>query len=151
MILNKIDIIKNHNNSIIVLVNRSSLAMEVDKTNFGAFVDIDPRESISLRSLVGFPWMNPLLLLLCWSSDKTLVCFLFITLQIDHSIVESFGGEGRVCMTARVYPKLAIDESSYLYAFNYGKESVIIKNLSAWSVKRAQIYPFHQRRKPQMD
>lgn len=141
--------------------------MEVDKTNFGAFVDINPRENISLRSLVGLPCMNrllPLLFLLlkqslvslfefCKSRFFLIILFCFVlTVQIDNSIVESFGGEGRACMTARVYPKLAIDESSsYLYAFNYGEESVIIKNLSAWRMKRAQIYPFHQRRKPQID
>lgn len=118
-------IYKSHGDYVVLMCSdqsRSSLAIQVDKTNFGAFVDIDPRENISLRSL------------------------------IDNSIVESFGGEGKACMTARVYPKVAIDDdSSYLYAFNYGKESVTIKNLSAWSMKRAQIFPFHQRRKHQID
>ncbi|KAK3007583.1 hypothetical protein RJ639_013328 [Escallonia herrerae] len=79
--------------------SRSSSREGVDKTTFGAFVDI------------------------------------------DHSIVESFGGEGRTCMTARVYPKLAIDKEAHLYAFNNGSQSVIITSLTAWSMKKAQIAP----------
>ncbi|KAF4348153.1 hypothetical protein G4B88_002265 [Cannabis sativa] len=57
---------------------------------------------------------------------------------IDHSIVESFGGEGRSVITARVYPKLAINKGSHLYAFNNGTKSVKISNLNAWSMKNAQ-------------
>ncbi|KAK2970457.1 hypothetical protein RJ640_003666 [Escallonia rubra] len=92
--------------------SRSSSREGVDKATFGAFVDVDPsREKISLRSL------------------------------IDHSIVESFGGEGRTCMTARVYPKLAIDKEAHLYAFNNGSQSVTITSLTAWSMKKAQIAP----------
>ena len=59
-------------------------------------------------------------------------------LQIDHSIVESFGGKGKECITARVYPTLAVDGDTHLYAFNYGSESVKIAG-SAWSMKTAQI------------
>ena len=60
-------------------------------------------------------------------------------LQIDHSIVESFGGGGKVCITARVYPTLAIDGEAHLYGFNKGTESVEITTLSAWSMKKAKI------------
>ena len=60
-------------------------------------------------------------------------------LQIDHSIIESFGGEGRTCITARVYPKLAIDKQVYLYAFNNGTMDVTISSLNAWSLKKAQL------------
>ncbi|KAI3698379.1 hypothetical protein L2E82_41886 [Cichorium intybus] len=90
--------------------SRSSTKTGIDKTTYGAFVDIDPQQDeISLRSL------------------------------IDHSIVESFGGGGKTCITARVYPTLAIGEEARLLAFNNGTESVVISELSAWSVKKAQI------------
>lgn len=59
-------------------------------------------------------------------------------MQIDHSIVESFGGEGKVCITARVYPTLVVDGDTRLYAFNYGRESVEISG-SAWSMETAMI------------
>ncbi|KAK0595666.1 hypothetical protein LWI29_008863 [Acer saccharum] len=90
--------------------SRSSLNDENDKTSYGAFLNVDPvHEKLSLRSL------------------------------IDHSIVESFGGGGKACITARVYPTLAIENDAHLYAFNYGTEKVKITSLSAWSMKKAQI------------
>ncbi|GER32101.1 beta-fructofuranosidase [Striga asiatica] len=67
---------------------------------------------------------------------------------VDHSIIESFGGKGKSCITARVYPKLAIFNNSHIYAFNKGKENVIISSLNAWSMKKAQIAQVHRRRKP---
>ncbi|PWA71695.1 glycoside hydrolase, family 32 [Artemisia annua] len=96
----------------------SSLRQEVNKTIYGAFLVLDPRhEKISLRTL------------------------------IDHSIVESFGGDGLACITARVYPKLAIEEQAQLYVFNNGSQSLIISSLSAWSMKKAQIVSIGKRRK----
>ena len=65
--------------------------------------------------------------------------FWFIVLQIDHSIVESFGGEGRTCITARVYPELAINEEAHLYVFNNGTQSVKISRFDAWSMKKAEM------------
>ncbi|KAK8515422.1 hypothetical protein V6N13_139600 [Hibiscus sabdariffa] len=89
---------------------RSSLRDNLDKTTYGAFVDIDPRqEMVSLRTL------------------------------IDHSIIESFGGEGRTCITARVYPKLAINNEAHLFAFNNGTLSVTISSLHAWSMNKARV------------
>lgn len=61
------------------------------------------------------------------------------SLQIDRSIVESFGGEGKACITARVYPSLAIDGGAHLYVFNNGTGDVKISELAAWSMKAAQI------------
>ncbi|TYI22430.1 hypothetical protein ES332_A06G103000v1 [Gossypium tomentosum] len=102
--------------------SRSSVEEGPQKTIYGAFIDIDPlNEKISLRSL------------------------------IDHSIVESFGGEGRACITARVYPKLAIDNQAYLYAFNNGTLDVNIPTLNAWSMKNAQIVSSTKRRKPNLN
>ncbi|KAL4355854.1 hypothetical protein AHAS_Ahas09G0028300 [Arachis hypogaea] len=90
--------------------SRSSLNKDNDLTTYGTFVDVDPlHEKLSLRSL------------------------------IDHSVVESFGGDGKACITARVYPTLAINDEAQLYAFNNGTSSVKITSLSAWSMKKAQI------------
>ncbi|XP_057776146.1 beta-fructofuranosidase, insoluble isoenzyme CWINV3-like [Salvia miltiorrhiza] len=97
--------------------SRSSLQTPVKEAIFGSFLDVDPDQEISLRTLV------------------------------DHSIVESFGGRGKSCITARVYPKLAISNNSHIYAFNYGAKSVAISSLVAWSMMRAQIAHFHTRRK----
>ncbi|KAM3245907.1 hypothetical protein P3L10_007674 [Capsicum annuum] len=59
---------------------------------------------------------------------------------IDHSIVESFGGEGKACITARVYPtNLAVDGATHLYFFNNGSQSIHISKFTAWTMKSAQI------------
>ncbi|KAD4178756.1 hypothetical protein E3N88_27347 [Mikania micrantha] len=74
--------------------SRSSLRPNVDKSIYGAFLELDPQYArISLRTL------------------------------IDHSIIESFGANGLVCITARVYPELAVEEQAHLYAFNNGTQS----------------------------
>ncbi|CAL9220735.1 unnamed protein product [Arabidopsis halleri] len=85
--------------------SRSSLEKGNDKTTYGAFMDISPYQPISLRTL------------------------------IDKSIVESFGGKGKTCITSRVYPKLATGERTHLFAFNKGSQNVDILSLSAWSMK----------------
>ncbi|KAK6795984.1 hypothetical protein RDI58_009439 [Solanum bulbocastanum] len=111
-------IFKGDNNNFIVLMcsdqTRSSLHLpssDYDKTTYGALLNVDPlQEKLSLRTL------------------------------IDHSIVESFGGEGKACITARVYPtNLAVDGATHLYVFNNGSQSVDISKLTAWSMKTAQI------------
>ncbi|KAG2728785.1 hypothetical protein I3843_01G215700 [Carya illinoinensis] len=105
-------IFKGHNKYVVLMCSdqsRSSLNNNNDKTNYGAFLDVDPsREKVSLRSL------------------------------IDHSIVESFGGKGKACITARVYPTLAIDDKAHLHVFNNGTENVQF-TLSAWSMKKARL------------
>ena len=53
--------------------------------------------------------------------------------------MESFGAKGKNCITARVYPTLAINDKAKLYAFNYGTEDVKITFLTAWSMKKARI------------
>ncbi|KAF3951741.1 hypothetical protein CMV_022639 [Castanea mollissima] len=98
--------------------SRSSLREGLEKPIYGAFVNMDPNDrKISLRSL------------------------------IDHSVIENFGGEGRTCITARVYPKLAIDKEAHLYAFNNGTLNVRISKLNAWSMKRAQLVPYQKEMK----
>ncbi|XP_027906601.1 beta-fructofuranosidase, cell wall isozyme-like [Vigna unguiculata] len=90
--------------------SRSSLNKNNDLTTYGTFVDVNPlKEKLSLRTLV------------------------------DHSVVESFGGEGRGCITARVYPTLAINDKAQIYAFNNGTADVKITRFSAWSMKKAHI------------
>ncbi|WRX24091.1 Glycosyl hydrolase family 32 [Theobroma cacao] len=58
---------------------------------------------------------------------------------IDHSVVESFSEKGRACMTARVYPALAVDSQAHLYVCNNGTVDVTISRLDAWSMKKAQL------------
>ncbi|KAE8805201.1 Beta-fructofuranosidase, insoluble isoenzyme 4 [Hordeum vulgare] len=59
---------------------------------------------------------------------------------IDRSAVESFGGGGRVCIMARVYPVAVVDGVAHMYAFNNGSTTVRVPQLRAWSMRRAQIY-----------
>ncbi|KAL2898664.1 Fructan 6-exohydrolase [Bienertia sinuspersici] len=90
--------------------SRSSLNPTTDKPSYKTFVDVDPvNDELSLRIL------------------------------IDRSIVESFGAKGKSCITARVYPTLAINDQAKLYAFNYGTEDIEITKLCAWSMARAQV------------
>ncbi|KAL9662649.1 hypothetical protein QQ045_027482 [Rhodiola kirilowii] len=105
---------KAQNSKYVVLMcsdqSRSSLNDKNDKTTYGAFLNVDPvHEEVSLRTL------------------------------IDHSIVESFGGGGKSCITARVYPTQAIHKEAHLYAFNNGAANVKMTKLSAWSMKKAKI------------
>ncbi|VAH86091.1 unnamed protein product [Triticum turgidum subsp. durum] len=58
---------------------------------------------------------------------------------IDRSAVESFGGGGRVCIMARVYPVAVVDGSAHMYAFNNGSATVRVPQLRAWSMRRAQV------------
>ncbi|XP_061351070.1 beta-fructofuranosidase, insoluble isoenzyme CWINV1-like [Gastrolobium bilobum] len=89
--------------------SRSSLRQDLDKTTYGTMFELDPSlKTISLRSL------------------------------IDRSIIESFGEEGRVCITSRVYPSLAVDKDSHLYVFNNGSQSVVISILNAWNMNQAK-------------
>ncbi|KAF6141580.1 hypothetical protein GIB67_023752 [Kingdonia uniflora] len=91
--------------------SRSSLVeQDLDITTYGAFLNVNPtHDKLSLRTL------------------------------IDHSIVESFGEEGKTCITSRVYPKLAIEDRAQLHVFNNGTESIRITSLSAWILKDSKI------------
>ncbi|KAL7595412.1 hypothetical protein Lser_V15G27938 [Lactuca serriola] len=103
----------NHNHQFVVLMcsdqSRSSLRQGIDKTTYGAFIYINHKDKmISLRSLV------------------------------DNSVIESFGAEGRACITARVYPKFSVYNEAHVYAFNNGSLDVVIPRLDAWSMKKAK-------------
>ena len=123
------------------------MRQEVDKTIYGAFLALDPRhEKISLRTLV-FYYHFQIFFVLLRVKGRIFIIICQIALQIDHSIVESFGGDGLACITARVYPKLAIEEQAQLYVFNNGSQSLVISSLSAWNMKKAQIVSIGKRRK----
>jgi beta-fructofuranosidase len=60
--------------------------------------------------------------------------------QIDRSAVESIGGGGRVCITARIYPVALVDDGRvHMYAFNNGSTTVRVPQLRAWSMMTAQV------------
>ncbi|CAI9097698.1 OLC1v1034168C1 [Oldenlandia corymbosa var. corymbosa] len=107
-------IFKMKNNFKVLLcsdASRSSLKKELYKPSFAGFVDVDlSSKKLSLRSL------------------------------IDHSVVESFGQGGKVCITSRVYPTLAVFNDAHLFAFNNGTEAISVETLDAWSMKQPLIY-----------
>ncbi|KAL6844135.1 hypothetical protein ACP4OV_025808 [Aristida adscensionis] len=93
-------------------LTRSSTKPGVRKPVYAGFVDVDVEEdrSISLRTL------------------------------IDHSVIESFGGGGRTCITARVYPEhVAAGSSTHLYVFNNGSGAVKVSKLRAWELAAASV------------
>lgn len=56
-------------------------------------------------------------------------------LQIDHSVVESFGAGGRTCILTRVYPKKAVGDAAHLFVFNHGEVDIKVTSLDAWELK----------------
>nr|CAB3485374.1 unnamed protein product [Digitaria exilis] len=93
-------------------LTRSSTKEGMQKQIYAGFVDVDVEKdrSISLRTL------------------------------IDHSVIESFGGGGRACITARVYPEhVATGASSHLYVFNDGPDAVTVSKLDAWELATASV------------
>ncbi|GKE39763.1 fructan 6-exohydrolase-like protein, partial [Tanacetum coccineum] len=88
---------------------------------------------------------GPFGLLVLASNDLIEQTTIFLSLKIDHSVIESFGGGGKTCITViesfggggktcitdRVCPTLAIGKDARLFAFNNGTESVVISELSA--------------------
>jgi len=66
--------------------------------------------------------------------------FIFLTkLQIDHSVVESFGAGGKTIILSRVYPQLAVLSEAHLFVFNNGTEPITVEKLKGWNMKSAQI------------
>ena len=59
-----------------------------------------------------------------------------ISLQIDRSVVESFGAGGKTCILSRVYPSLAFGKNARLYVFNSGKADVKVSRLTAWEMRK---------------
>ncbi|XP_023005784.1 beta-fructofuranosidase, insoluble isoenzyme 1-like [Cucurbita maxima] len=107
-------IFKAHHNHVVLLcsdASSSSLKKEgLYKPSFAGFVDIDlSSKKLPLRTL------------------------------IDHSVVESFGGGGKICITSRVYPTKAVFGDAHLYVFNNGTEAITVDYLSAWSMTSATV------------
>ncbi|CAN6241279.1 unnamed protein product [Urochloa humidicola] len=92
-------------------LTRSSTRAGVYKPPYGGFVDVDVEEhkTIKLRTLV------------------------------DHSVVESFGAEGRACITARVYPEHVETSNSRVFMFNNGTDKVKVTKLEAWELAAATV------------
>ncbi|CAL5014324.1 unnamed protein product [Urochloa decumbens] len=92
-------------------LTRSSTRAGVYKPPYGGFVDVDIKEhkTIKLRTLV------------------------------DHSVVESYGAEGRACITARVYPEHAETSNSHMFVFNNGTDKVKVTRLEAWELAAATV------------
>jgi beta-fructofuranosidase len=59
--------------------------------------------------------------------------------QIDHSMVESFGGHGRMSILSRVYPTKAVGDKARLYVFNHGESDVKVTHLNAYDMRSAKI------------
>lgn len=59
--------------------------------------------------------------------------------QIDHSVVESFGGHGKMSILSRVYPTKAVSDKAHLYVFNNGESDVKVTNLNAYDMRSAKI------------
>ncbi|KAK4491004.1 hypothetical protein RD792_001725 [Penstemon davidsonii] len=115
-------VFKGRDNYVVLMCSdqsRSSVTTSVKEAIFGSFLDVDPNQIISLRTL------------------------------IDHSIIESFGGKGKSCITTRVYPKMATGKDAHIYVFNNGTRSVTISSLSAWSMRNAQIAEIIKEESPQ--
>ncbi|KAF8769178.1 hypothetical protein HU200_006680 [Digitaria exilis] len=108
-------IFKHHDGYKVVMcmdLTRSSTTKGVSKPVYAGLVDVDVEKDrrISLRTLT------------------------------DHSVIESFGGGGRACITARVYPEhVAGAGSSRLYLFNNGSDPVKVSKLDAWELGTASV------------
>lgn len=92
--------------------SRSSVATDVNKKTYGAFVPVLKDEKLSVRLLV------------------------------DHSIVESFAQGGRTCITSRVYPTKAIYGATRLFLFNNATEASVTSSLKIWQMNSAFIHPY---------
>uniref|UniRef100_A0A453N0X0 Beta-fructofuranosidase, insoluble isoenzyme 4 n=1 Tax=Aegilops tauschii subsp. strangulata TaxID=200361 RepID=A0A453N0X0_AEGTS len=125
-------------------LRRSSLRSGLYTPAYGGFFefDLEKEKKISLRTLVR-PWV---FFLLTHSYHSCVIIRQRCSnshgspVQIDRSAVESFGGGGRVCIMARVYPVALVDDrGAHMYAFNNGTTAVMVSQLKAWSMKRAQV------------
>ena len=128
---------------------RSYTKADVYKPTHGGFINVDIEKdmSISLRTLVSLLVLGTVGCFLESCSDTNTsnvhmthdACACSYYVQIDHSIVESFGGGGRTCMTARVYPEHVVTGSSHLYVFNNGSDAVKVSKLEAWELASASV------------
>lgn len=62
--------------------------------------------------------------------------------QVDHSIIESFGQGGRTVITSRVYPTKAIYGAARVFLFNNATELNVTASLKIWQMNSAFIQPY---------
>ncbi|CAM6098526.1 unnamed protein product [Calypogeia fissa] len=93
--------------------SRSSLQIGVDETTYGSYVPV-------------------------LESDK----YLSLRILVDHSIVEAFGQGGRITITARVYPTVAIYDAAKAFLFNNGTSDVKVHSCNAWTMANIDIVQF---------
>lgn len=65
-----------------------------------------------------------------------------LLIQVDHSIVESFGQGGRTVITSRIYPTKAIYGAARLFLFNNATGVNVKATLKIWRLNSAFIHPF---------
>ncbi len=65
----------------------------------------------------------------------------FISLQVDRSIVESFVQGGRMAITSRVYPRVAVDNLANLYLFNNGTTPVTVRSVDVYQMTHVVMHP----------
>jgi hypothetical protein len=138
------------------MVCRSSTRAGVYKPTHGGLVnvDIEKDKSISLRTLVSrinlvgtvvgvtklWVAVTRAPAVACCDKQYSVCVFCSSSVsQIDRSIVESFGGGGRTCMTARVYPEHLATGSTRLFVFNNGTGAVKVSKLEAWELATASV------------
>ncbi|KAH9536138.1 hypothetical protein CY35_17G091200 [Sphagnum magellanicum] len=92
--------------------SRSSLLHDVDKTVYGSDVTVLPTED-----------------------------FLSLRVIVDRSIVESFVQGGRMAITSRVYPTVAVDDLASLYLFNNGTTPITVRSLDAYQMTHVVMHP----------
>lgn len=63
-------------------------------------------------------------------------------IQVDHSIVESFGQGGRTAITSRIYPTKAIYGAARLFLFNNATTVNVRAKVKVWQMNSAFIHPF---------
>lgn len=63
-------------------------------------------------------------------------------MQVDHSIIESFGQGGRTVITSRIYPTEAIYGAARLFLFNNATGVNVKATLKIWELNSAFIHPF---------
>jgi sucrose-6-phosphate hydrolase SacC (GH32 family) len=101
--------------------SRSSLLPDVEKPVYGSYVKVLPTED-----------------------------FLALRVLVDRFIVESFVQHGRMVVTSRVYPSVAVDDLANLYLFNNGMTPITVRSIDAYPMKSAVLsavsaeipYPF---------
>ncbi|CAK9188216.1 unnamed protein product [Ilex paraguariensis] len=64
------------------------------------------------------------------------------SIQLDHSIVESFAQGGRTVITSRVYPTKAIDGAARVFMFNNATGLNVKASAKIWQMDSADIHPF---------